>query len=216
MSHAASKTETEFTNDTDADLLTMVSWQATDEEAARDAWGEFYDRHFKFLAAACLRAYANSIGEHGVEDLVNDTFVRVFTHGAETFATSESDPTQIRRQVRKWLRTIAHRLFLMGIRGRDDITEKLFAEIEVHNPSPTTFSSERKAQCTKVRDIVETLADRELDVLFARFWNYDKTAEKQTFDPEVLADLQERWETTDANIRKILSRTLGKIKEGIS
>ena len=216
MSHAASETETDFTNDTDADLLTMASWQATDGEAARKAWGEFYLRHFNFLGAVCMR-YKKSIGIQGVEDLVNETFIRVFTHGAETFATSEDDPVQIRKQVRKWLRVIAHRQFLMNLRGRDDLAEQLFAEVEVSSRAPISQSEETRVLCEKARAVVETLSDRELDVLFARFWNYDITAKKkQTFDPDVLADLQVRWETTDANIRKILSRTLTKIREGIS
>lgn len=215
MSHVAKMPVTDFSKDTDADLLTLISWRGENESAAREAWGEFYRRHFKFLSVVCLRAYGIQIGYAGVEDLVNDLFLQVFAHGADTFRTSESDREIIRKLIRSWLRTVAHNLFLMDRRGRKRRREAAFDEVDVGTPNRTapTMSADRAANCARVREVIESLSERERDVLFARFWNYDITADKQSFASDVLADLVETWKTTDANVRQILCRTLKKIED---
>jgi RNA polymerase sigma factor (sigma-70 family) len=217
LPHAAKAPEADFSKETDADLLTMISWRPDDESAARDAWAEFYRRHFKFLSVVCLRAYSHQLGSAGVEDLVSDTFLQVYAHGAETFRTGETDQDTIRKLVRAWLRTIAHNLFLMERRGRKRRRETVFDEIDVGAPAPAPrMSPARAADCEQVREVLDSLSERERDVLFARFWNYDMAAGKQSFASAVLADLVDRWNTTDANIRQILSRALNKIKDRLS
>ncbi len=209
--------KTAFDGETDADLLTMIGWRQEDETVAREAWAVLYNRHFKFLAAACLDAYRKQIGDAGVEDLVSDTFLQVYLHGAETFRTDESDPEIIRKLVRAWLCTVAHNLFLMARRGCQKRKDAAFADIELiaMDPRPE-LSTERAADCHRVREVIDSLTERERDVLFARFWNYDPDGGKQSFSSEILADLVERWGTTEDNIRQILCRALKKVKDQLS
>lgn len=207
----------QLTEESDADLLTMMSWRSEDECGARKAWGEFYCRHFKFLSFVCLRAYEKGIGRAGVEDLVNDTFVRVYLHAATTFQTDQTDIAIVRRIVRAWLRSISHNLFLMSRRAQSVVCETVCGELEllpVNSVLP--LSSEREVLCQQIREVIDELTERERDVLFARFWNYDPGSGKQTFASEMLSDLIDRWQTTEENIRQILSRTLKKIKDRLS
>lgn len=216
LPQAAKTQETDFSRDSDADLLTLISWRDDDEEAACAAWGEFYRRYFKLVSVICLKAYNRQIGESGVEDLVNDTFLRVYTHGAATFRTSETDNERIRKLVGVWLGEIAKRLFLMQLRGRKELPEVAFDETEHACQEATELSEERREQCERLRKILDGLNERERDVLMARFSNYHRSGGKQQFDSEVLADLAEKLQITKDGVRQILCRTLKKVKVQIS
>lgn len=216
MSQAARIQETDFSKDTDADLLTLISWREEDGEGARKAWGEFYTRHFDFLSAVCLKSYGVRLGSEDVKDLVNDTFLRVFTHGADSFRTDDADADNVRKLVRVWLCQIAKTLFLMRIRGRKRLPEVGFEESENASIEFTPLSPEREVQCERVRELLAQLPEREFDVLMARLSNYHRNAGKQQFDSELLTDLAERWQVTKDYVRQILSRTLRKIKDQLS
>jgi RNA polymerase sigma factor (sigma-70 family) len=216
LSKAARIQEPDFIKDTDADLLTLISWREEDEEGARRAWGEFYTRHFNFLSAVCLKSYGNRLGADGVQDLVNDTFLRVFTHGAHNFRTDQPEADYVRKLVRVWLCKIANSLFLMELRGRKRLPEVVFEESEHAAIEFTPLSLERETQCERVRELLAQLPEREYDVLMARLSNYHRNEGKQQFDPEVLSDLAERWQVTKDNVRQILSRSLRKIKDQLS
>lgn len=214
--HAAKSQETDLRNESDADLLTMISWREDEEEAALAAWGEFYLRHFDFLTLICLKAYKRQIGEAGVQDLVSDTFLRVLTHGAVTFGTAETDPDKLRKLIRVWLSEIARNLFLMQLRGRNRLPEIAFDDTEHACEETAPLSEERQKQCEQLREILDGLNHRERDVLMARFSNYHRSGGKQQFDPDVLADLAENMQITKDAVRQILCRTLKKIKAQLS
>jgi len=216
LPQAAKTQETDLSNESDADLLTFISWRHDEEEAALAAWGEFYLRHFKLLTAICLKAYQPQIGEAGVEDLVNDTFLRVLTHGAATFKTSENNPDKLRKLIGVWLGRIANNLFLMQLRSQEKIPEVAFDETEHACEEATPLSEGRRRQCEQLRGVLDSLKERERDVLMARFSNYHRSDRKQQFDPEVLADLAEKYQVTKDTVRQILCRTMKKVKEQLS
>ena len=216
MPQAAKPQELDLSDESDADLLTMVSWREDDEEAALAAWGEFYRRYFDLLTLICLKAYQRQIGEAGVEDLVNDTFLRVWTHGAATFRTAETDPGKLRKLIGVWLGEIARNLLLIQLRGRNRLPEIAFDETEHACEEATPLSEERRQQCEQLREALDGLSERERDVLMARFSNYHRSGGKQQFDPEVLADLAEKWQITKDSIRQVLCRTLKRIRSQLS
>lgn len=216
MPQAAKPQELDLSDESDADLLTMVSWREDEEEAALAAWGEFYRRYFDLLALICLKAYQRQIGEAAVEDLVNDTFLRVWTHGAATFRTAETDPGKLRKLIGVWLGEIARNLFLMQLRGRNRLPEIAFDETEHACEVAMPLSEERRQQCEQLREALDGLSERERDVLMARFSNYHRSGGKQQFDPEVLADLAEKWQITKDSIRQVLCRALKRIRSQLS
>jgi len=218
LSQAARTQETDLSNESDADLLTYISWRDDEEEedAARDAWGQFYLRHFKLVSAICLKAYKPQMGEAGVEDIVSDTFLRIWTHGAATFKTSETDPDKLRKLIGVWLGKIAQNLFLMQLRGQEKMPEVAFDETEHACEEATPLSEEREIQCEQLRGVLDSLKERERDVLMARLSNYHRSGGKQQFDPEVLADLAERYQITKDAVRQIYCRTMKKVKDQLS
>ena len=208
--------ETDLSVESDADLLTLISWREEDGRVARVAWREFYSRYFKLLAHICMQRFVGKIGEQGVNDLVNDTFLRVFDGGADTFKTEESDPQKLRHQIGAWLGQIALNIFRSRLRGEKRLPtiqpEDLEFPVEVTAP----LSDERAEQCERLREVMQNLQPRERDILLARFANYHRSGGKQQFESHVLERLAKDWRITKDNVRQIYSRTMRKVKDQLS
>ena len=186
-----------------------------DPDLARAAWGAFYSRHVSFLYGVCFRAYGRRLGSHGVEDLVAETFRRVYTHGARRYqgAGVEDAEAQLRR-VQGWLTTIAEHLacdILAGCRlERTHFEQEEWQDVPEKQEEPV---SEITADvCRAMRS---TLNDREEDVLRTTFHWHDPTREHQRLPETALSDLAKRWDTTPDNIRQIRSRALRKLKDAL-
>lgn len=205
--------ETDLSKESDADLLTLISWREEDRDGARAAWQEFYSRYFKLLAHICMRQFAGQIGEQGVSDLVTDTFLRVFDGGANTFKTEERDAKKLRHQIGAWLGRIALNIFRARLRGVKQLPIVHSEDLDFPVDAPTPLSEERAEKCERLRKVLQNLQPRERDILLARFANYHRSGGKQQFEPHVLERLARDWGITKDNVRQIYSRTMRKVKE---
>lgn len=216
MPEPAKVQETDLSEESDTDLLTLISWREEDGDGARAAWREFYSRYFKLLAHICMRRFACQIGDQGVNDLVNDTFLRVFDGGADTFKTEECNPQKLRHQIGAWLGQIALNIFRVRLRGERRLLTVQPEDLEFPVEAPTPLSDEREEQCERLREVMQNLQPRERDILLARFANYHRSGGKQQFEPHVLERLAKDWGVTKDNVRQIFSRTMRKVKEQLS
>jgi len=217
-------------SESDADLLTLISWREEDENEARRALGEFYNRHFKLLAWGCMKKYGRQIGEQGVEDLVNDTFMKVFKTAASKFKTDEKDPKKLQHLIGAWLGGIAYNLFIERLQKRKRLPEfQVEDDFDPHdedgfipedidfvpldeNPMPP----ERIEQYKRLRPVLDGLIDRERIILLTRFKNYHFSDGKQQFHPDDLERLTNDLELTKDHVRQIFNRTLQKVKKQLS
>src|SRR4051812_37634954 len=86
-------------------LLARISNKSA-ESSCRSAWGSFYERHVEYFYGVCMSAYRTLLGESGVEDLVSQTFLRVYDKGASSYQPAPDGDVDYRRQrVRAWLAT---------------------------------------------------------------------------------------------------------------
>ncbi len=196
----------------DGDLLALMG-RKENPDLARAAWGDFYSRHIKFLYGVCFRAYGQRLGAHGVEDLVADTFRRVYTHGAPTYQSDvlESSEVQLRR-VQGWLTTIAERLACDILAGSN--LERTHFEQEEWQNVPEKADEPVSEITADVRRVMQSiLTEREADVLWTTLHWRDPTKEHQKLPEAVLSNLAKRWKTTPDNIRQIRSRALRKLKD---
>ncbi|MDA7978969.1 MAG: sigma-70 family RNA polymerase sigma factor [Pirellulales bacterium] len=216
MQEPAKVQETDFTEESDADLLTLISWREEDGEAARAAWREFYDRYFKLLAYICMKRFASQIGDQGVNDLVNDTSLRVFDGGTDTFKTDETDPEKLRHLIGAWLSQIALNIFRARLRGEKRLPLVQVEEFEFPIEESPPLSGERAEQCEQLKEVLEDLKPRERDILLARCANYHRSKGKQQFESHVLERLAKDWRITKDNVRQIYSRTMRKVEEQLS
>lgn len=216
MQEPAKVQETDFTEESDVDLLTLISWREEDGDAARAAWGEFYRRYFKLLAHICMVRFGQKLGEHDVENLVNDTFLRVFDGGADTFKIDETDPEKLRHLIGAWLSQIALNIFRARLRGEKRLPLVQVEEFEFPVEESPPLSDERAEQCERLKEVLENLKPRERDILLARFANYHRSTGKQQFESHVLERLSKEWKITKDNVRQIYSRTMRKVQEQLS
>jgi RNA polymerase sigma factor (sigma-70 family) len=198
------------------DVLLSLIGAKENGERARTAWGTFYSRHIEFLHALCVRTYGKTLGHDGAENLVADTFLRVFTNGAETYRGLNSyDPDAQRLNVRGWLISIAHNIACDMLRGRRNaIGTQLQQEQWQHQCASLDqpVSKTTKRICELMGSI---LGEREEDVLRTTFHWHDAMKKHQKLPAPVLADLASRWKTTPENIRQIRSRALTKLKAAL-
>jgi RNA polymerase sigma factor (sigma-70 family) len=203
------------TNASDDELLALMR-RDDDRPLARAAGTEFYRRHVEFLFGVCRRTYSRSLGEHGVEDLVADTFRRVISKGAATYQRAENGDSEYRlRRVQAWLTTIAERLAcdMLGARRRHAVIQ---IEQEEWQEVPANLDGAVSEKTTAVRHVIDSiLSDREQDVILTTFHWHDPEKAHQKLPEHVLSDLARRWNTSQDSIRQIRSRALSKLKPAL-
>lgn len=201
-------------DETDEDLLIFMSWKSEHPEEAKAALAELHARHVRYLFAVCLRAHADEIGEDGVEDLVQATFWRAFEK-ADTFTPMNGDEDAARRRVRAWLGQIAFRLVLTAARRQKRRVRLVTGESALVDDCPDTTAPRRELTSQEElvrRGMNEALNDRERQVLESFASYYDAESEHQYPPDGVVAELCERLQTTEENVRQIRSRALRKLK----
>jgi RNA polymerase sigma factor (sigma-70 family) len=160
------------------------------------------------LKRQCAGALARSQQE--VEDLVQDTFRRAFER-AETFRSDEHvDSDQLRRRCRAWLGRIAKNLLADAL---NRIREASTLDALLERPSePERQPEEPSALLAHVEEVIQSLSEREQDVIRVFCLYYRPGEVNQRLPNAVSAELASRWRTTPDHIRVIRSRALQRIK----
>jgi len=205
----------DFNSDSDEDLLFYMSMQEEDRTSAEEAWAEFYARHEGYLLAVCNRAFNSSLGDLGVQDLVQETFVRVLKK-VHTYKPVGTDANHARANVRAWLGKIANNLYLSSLRSRPliEYTDDPFDTVVDQTTVETTEGHAVESDMLSVvRDALRTLTDREREILIASYAWYEPGTGCKRMPSEELKILKERFQTTADNIRQIRSRAFGKLEQ---
>ena len=206
-----------FSGDNDEELLVYMSLRREDPAAAEEAWAELYNRHLGYVFGQCKKAYSTVLGDLGVRDLVQETFVRAFER-AETFKSRGStDGDAIRRRVRGWLGRIANRLFLDTLRGPAE--SRLPETDSVAATSPADVDDceldQGSPRVKLIREALATLTERERHVLrVTADWYRPDRAHKRVSKAE-MSTLAGQLQTTAVNIRQIRKRAIDKIRDYI-
>ncbi len=197
---------------TDAELLGRVSRRAEDARAARSAEAELYERHARYLYGVLLGRVRRPLALSGreVEDLVQETFFRAFAR-ARTFTAGEAtDEDSERRRTRAWLGRIAQRLLADWLADAREVSASPYLET-LAEPESAPPSS-RSPQLRLMREALDTLSERERDVLRVAALYFRPGEAHQRLPNEVAAELARRWETTGDNVRAIRSRATKKLR----
>jgi RNA polymerase sigma factor (sigma-70 family) len=213
---ASSSEKVDLTEDSDCDLLEMMTWKESDPDVAREAWAELYRRHAKYLFPVCLK-YARGLGgDEAAEDLTSETFKHVYERGASTFRPgSASDPDRMRRHVRAWLGRIAHNLACNAYRGRP-LQEIWLEQDQWDNVADQERLEDSESSLRLLRLMEQVLTDRERHILRVTAQYYDPRKPNRKLPDEVLEDLGRRWGITHENIRQIKRRALKKLNEAFA
>jgi RNA polymerase sigma factor (sigma-70 family) len=197
----------------DAELLERVSERSLDPQVARGAEAEFYERHARYLYGVLLQRVRRPLALSGreVEDLVQETFFRAFARAATYNVGDAWDPESERRRTRAWLGRIAQHLLADWLADAREISASPYldtlAEPEAGPPSS------RSPKLRLLREALDTLTERERDVLRVAALYFRPGEEHQRLPNEVSAELARRWDTTNENLRAIRSRAAKKLKQ---
>src|ERR1039457_4709636 len=172
----------------DFELIRRMADQKADYTTARDAWGRFYVRHHGFLVRVCAANHAYVLSMQGVEDVVQDAFMKAFD-GATTFNHAEDcEPAVQNRKSRGWLLRIAENLVRDRFRGQPEVCIADEEEIERHSGATDEDPDVPPLpECERLRLLKSSLAllsDTEQTVLRATmfWWQPDQQHQRMPHD----------------------------------
>lgn len=197
----------------DAELLERVSRRATNAPDARVAEAQFYERHARYLYGVLLARVRRPLALSGreVEDLVQETFFRAFARaGTFTAGDAEGEDAE-RRRARAWLGRIAQRLLADWLSDTREVSASPYLET-LAEPELSPPSS-RSPKLRLMREALDTLSERERDVLRVAALYFRPGEPHQRLPNEVAAELARRWQTNNENVRAIRSRATKKLKQ---
>ena len=212
----------DLTGAPDEDLLALMARQDDEESAAiaRAAFDAFYKRHERFVYYACRRRFSGFIDEATTEDLVDDTFIRVYER-AETFRPSESsDPDKRRGWVRAWLITIAANLLRSSFRANAgaievQLTDEEWSQLDEDTCGGTSAEPE-PLENQLVREAFEQILNaKQKLVVEATLDSYkvDSGRKQQRLSNEDSKALAEKLGTTPEDVRQTRKRAYKKMRE---
>lgn len=196
-------------------LLAYMSQRSDNPEVAQAACEEFYNRHSRYVFAVIDRAHGETLGEQTVEDLVMETFRRVYEKAHTYKACGAMDANGARRNVLAWVGAVAHNACAdhyrhpdSGLKLIDDweSVETLIVPTKVAGLSP---------DLQLVHEALATLSERDRTVLLVTMQYYDPTRPHQRLPDGVASDLAKGFDTTPENIRKIRERALAKLRRHV-
>lgn len=215
------KSHLDLTGAPDEVLLAWMAMRDDEESAdqARASFAAFYERHEGYVYNRCRWRFSGFIDEATTEDLVGDTFLRVFEK-ADTFCPSESSDHDLRQRiVRAWLVTIARNLLYSSLRakqgaGQVQLTDEEWAQVEESTCGGTGAELE-PLEHRLVREAFEQLNDKQKLVVETTLDNFkvEPGRKQQKLSNEDSKALAEKLGTTPDDVRQTRKRAYKKMRE---
>jgi len=194
---------------TDGELLMLVAQR---HDSSEMAFRTFYKRHVGYLLYICNRKYGDILTDTGVEDLVQETFTRVYEK-AHTFCADKAlNHDDSLKRTHGWLQRIAANLFHDYRRRNTNVPTEPLMDTHVILTESNSQNSEDSEKMKLIKDALNRLTEREQDILRTA---YQWREPNRHLPSHVIEELTQRYNTTPENIRKILSRTIKKVKDFI-
>lgn len=202
----------------DAELLFRIANSRAGSDAARAAQSAFYRRHVRYLYAAVLKRSARllELSSSTAEDLVHDTFQRAFARASTFRRDGITDPDRLRRRARAWLGRIAQRLLADALGDTHETSDSPYLDaLSANEDAEPTPDDDPSPRLELVCRALESLSEREQDVLRVSAL-YQRLGEAhQRLPNAVAAELAARWGTTTENIRAIRSRAMKRLRAAV-
>lgn len=193
----------------DHELLELMAMK-DDEVTAKQAFNAFYTRYSQFLyntIQMVVRGYSKP--EDWSKVVFNNTFLSVY-RSAHTFTVDDSlKAADIKKRIKGWLVVIAKNELKRQIKEVPDKEKE--EEIYAAMLRNVDSGSKRETYDEKmVRQALEQLPkERDRDIFYL-YWLYYEPGTKgqaKSIPKEVVAELCEKFNTSDMNLRQIISRS---------
>jgi RNA polymerase sigma factor (sigma-70 family) len=204
----------------DLDLLCLM---ATGDTLAFDAWEEFFERHKDYLYGVCKRAFTTVVGEHRIEDIVQDAMVKAFQKAGTMHNERNLDADNQRRLVRGWLGALCENIVRDYFRGQPEVDFVDGDVLDAHESGESSQAEKlvdenRSQPATRLKlmeDALQTLTEREQEVLRTTGMWYKHGQKAQRLPHHIMSELATSLKTNPVNVRKIRERGIAKMKSYI-
>ena len=196
---------------------------ATGDTLAFDAWEEFFERHKGYLYGVCKRAFTAVVGEHRIEDIVQDALVKAFQKAGTMHNGRDLDADNQRRLVRGWLGILCENIVRDYFRGQpevdfvdEDVLDALeSSEFRQGEDIADKDGFQQMTRLQLMEDALQTLTEREREVLRTTGMWFKVGQKAQRLPNHIMTELATSLKTTPLNIRKIRERGIAKVKSYI-
>lgn len=203
----------DFHAEGDEDLLAWMSMRDEEPELAQAGCDEFYQRHLNYVYTVVRRAFQTLVGEAAVDDLVSDTFGRVFERAGTYTPCGAPDANGKRQNVLAWVGKIALNVGADYLRDPNTRLEFVDDWEPVEPQMVSRDGGTLSIEAQWAGEALESLPVRERTILLATLQHYVVGAENQRLPNGVAEDLARTYQTTPVNIRQIRKRALAKVRK---
>lgn len=224
-----------YSEATDGELFERMMQR---DDAAKEAWAEFHRRYFKDFRRFVCRI--RGLSPAGVDDLVQETMIQAYK-AAHTFKPGDATDEALRVRTLAWLGIIARNIYNSTWRTKKDVTVNDFAEQDVEGnvilsererrlnlgkisreireaeDKVAGFNRNDKSRASNQKQLLhnalETLTERERDILLATHDHYQRGQVQQRMPQQVIDEICERYNINSTHLRKLRGRADNKIKQ---
>ena len=186
-----------------ADELMRVIREKVDSnrEEAMNAFGELYDIYKGVLWKLCVKA----CGDKASADLVYErTWRNIQNH-------PNYDYRKYNVSFETWMSRIAHNAWFDVMKKSVPITEDTIDDLVASEMGVEEEETGPSANAKLIDEAMAELTEKERDIL--KIYLIHDTDKKLHVPQDVLDELKDRYQTTPANLRKIKSRALEKVRD---
>lgn len=205
----------DFHAEGEEDLLAWMAMRDTAPEYAKEACAEFYGRNLNYVYTVIRRVWGDVLDEDTIDDLVKETFGRVYEKADTYTACGTADALGRQLNVLGWVSAIARNIVADYFRDENTQLEL----IDDWGPLETRIAPRQygtmSADARRAGEALEALPPREHAVILATIEHLNVGAENQRLPNGEVQKLARTFQTTDVNIRQIRKRTLAKIRQHV-
>lgn len=226
-----------FGGDTDSELFARMVRR---DEEAKEALAEVYRRYLADLHRRVCKI--RRLSRADVSDLLQDTMLQAYA-AARTFKPDDTlDTDAARVRTLAWLLRIAHNSYRTQWRRQKDVETDKFAEQDNEGGTPHSAREKRilsgklhrevreaedkvagsigdygrediSRRRQLLRDALETLSERERDILIATYEHHERGKVHQRLPQPVIDEICTRYNINSTYLRKLRERAEDKIKK---
>lgn len=193
--------------ESDENLLIFIGMKDECPDEASASWGELFCRHREYVFNLAKKIFPR-LDEDSHEDLVLETFSRVWRKASKFSSGGLTDPVRISRRFRVWLGYQLRHAYVQLFNARENTFEDEFWSMQKAKESDCSSDNTKNGEIQKA---LETLTDRERIVIQTTVQYFDPDHPKKHIPDSVLQALANELNTTTDNIRQIRHRASKKL-----
>ncbi|MFL3663014.1 MAG: sigma-70 family RNA polymerase sigma factor [Flavobacteriales bacterium] len=207
-------------DETDEDILVIISMK-DDPDASNQAFTEFHHRFKRFIYGMAIKVTSKLPNSKELCDAVfQNTLINVNNYAGSFKTYGETDPVAIEKLIHGWLVTIAKNELLGLLKDStpvidpEELNQKKYGVEDNHNFAEEEKDSESPTYIeVEVQKALSLLSERDQHI-FLTYWLYYEKGEGEqakNLPDDVLNELASKYETSNENIRQIISRAKKKV-----